>query len=71
MRGSYYDKWSVSAQLEIAGLDARHSEFVANAIRNSRDPSMIRAEMNTALLKVDEGILGVNVLLTAVLIKVL
>ena len=65
------DQRSVAVQLEVAGMDARQAEAVANAIFYSRDPAVTRAELRAALRKAALAIICINLILTAVLIKVL
>ena len=71
MAGSYYDKRSVSVQLEVAGMNPQQAEAVANAIRYSKDLAVTRPELRAALPKWALGIVAINIILTAVLIKVL
>ena len=68
---SYLDHRSVAVQLEAAGMDPRQGEAVANAIFYSRNPAVTRAELSAALRKAALAIIVINLILTAVLIKVL
>ena len=71
MEDSYCDTRSVAVQLEVASMDGRQAEAVANAIFYSRDPAVTRAELSAALRKAAVAIIVINLILTAVLVKVL